>query len=223
MSITGKQIAMARILLDLSQEDLAEKIGIARKTINRIENGQSPGSTATMNKIKTYFENNGIEFTHGEGTRKYTGQVKVLKGNDGFSAFLDDVYSSAKEHGSRTKPFPIYVSNARHSNWIKWMGEDRWKAHVKRMINIRDQFDIRIITKEGDTYFPASDYSSYKWFPESLWNEQSFYSYGPKLAFLNFLKDEVKVMILEQKEFAEGYRVLFNIAWNRVAIDPPKT
>ncbi len=222
MKISGKQIAMARILLDLNQKDLADKLGMARKTIMRIENHQSPGSSTTLEKIKTFFENHGLQFHEGNGVKEQTGDIQILKGKDGFSQFLDNVYETCLSEGTKTNPVKIDIYNAKHSNWLKWMGDERWKNHTKRMTKIKEKMDIRILVKEGDPFFPAKDYSEYKWFPEKLWNEQSFYSYGSKLAFLNFEKDHVKVMILNQSDFTRGFQALFNIAWTSIAIQPHK-
>ena len=40
MNITGKQIAMARILLDLSQKDLADDLSIARAPLALWQRGE---------------------------------------------------------------------------------------------------------------------------------------------------------------------------------------
>jgi hypothetical protein len=100
------------------------------------------------------------------------------------------------------------------------MGPEKWKKHVERMIKIKDKFDIRIIVKENDEFFPASAYSKYRWFPASLFNDRTFYSYHEKLAFLNFREHDVDITIMRQPEFAAGYRTLFKIAWDHVAREP---
>ena len=220
MPITGKQIAMARILLDLSQKDLADKLSITRKTIMRVENNQSPGSTRTMDKIQTYFENNGLEFTKREGVQRSAKALTILSGHQGFSDFLDDVYQTAILDGTPHKPAEVYLSNVHHQNWIDWMGPKKWKKHTDRMTKQKEIMDVRIIVKENDYNFPANAYSQYKWFPENIFNEKSFYSYGNKLAFLDFKEDDLQITIMQHKEFSEGYRALFKIAWNHFAKKP---
>ena len=220
MKITGKQIAMARILLGLNQQDLADALGIARKTILRIENEQSPGSTKTLASIQRFFEHRGLEFTPKEGVQRSESRLQILKGHQGFSDFLDDVYETSIAFGTSAQKAPVYLSNVHHQNWVDWMGDDKWANHVRRMTDKRNVLDVRIIVKDGDLNFPASDYSQYKWIPETFFNKKSFYSYGDKLAFLDFKKEDVHVTIMEHAEFAEGYRALFNIAWHHFAKTP---
>ncbi len=81
--------------------------------------------------------------------------------------------------------------------------------------------DVRIIVKEGDYDLPAREYSEYRWIPEEIFSDNSFYSYHDRLAFLNFREDNVEIMIMRHEEFAQGYRNLFLIAWEKVARPPP--
>ena len=47
----GKKIKIARVELDLSQTDLAKKIGTNQKSISRYENGDAFPSVPTLAKI----------------------------------------------------------------------------------------------------------------------------------------------------------------------------
>ena len=218
MPITGKQIIMARVLLDLSQKDLADKLNITRKTIMRVENNQSPGSTRTMDKIQTYFENNGLEFIEGDGVKRQTGEIRTLQGTDGFKTLLDEVYEAAKDLGG-----DICLYNAKPKNWIKWVGHEwYYNHHVPRMNKYKNKINFKTTVMEGDQNYIGNSFAEYRWFPAKLWNEHSFYAYGNKLAFMNFNNENVKILILDQKEFADGFRTLFNNAWDRIAIKPPK-
>lgn len=62
---TGTQIKSARTLLKWSQEDLANKSGIALGSIRRIENqaGSVTGNKGTLEKLLTTLEKNGIELS----------------------------------------------------------------------------------------------------------------------------------------------------------------
>ena len=220
MTITIAQIRGARGILDWSQQDLSDRTGISATSIGSIEKGHTTPRAKTLEKIRGAFESNGIEFLGLDGVRQQSNYVQTLSGGDGFSAFLDDVYQTAIKFGTPDKPVEVFLSNVVHENWIKWMGPEKWKNHTDRMTKDKDVMDVRIIVKEGDQNFPASDYSKYKWFPDPLFNDKSFYSYHDKLAFLNFQKDDVEILIMRQPEFAEGYRTLFKIAWDQLATDP---
>lgn len=220
--LTIEQIRAGRALLDWSQSDLADHAGLSQTGIARIENGTNKPNSKTLQKIMSAFDLADVEFLGTTGVKKRTGEVKTYRGSEGFSFFLDDVYNTAIQHGTKEHPTEVFLSNVVHENWIKWMGPEKWKNHTDRMTKDQDVMDVRILVKHGDTNFPASAYSKYKWFPEELFNDKSFYSYHDKLAFLNFMEDDVEIMIMRHADFAEGYRNLFRSAWDGAATQPPQ-
>ncbi len=219
MDITKEQCRAARALLNVNQSELADAIEIGRLTIVRFESDDedSSPSLSTLNKIKTYFDNRGIEFIEG-GVRK-TSTIITLRNKDGFKTFLDDVYYTATKHGTKENPCEIFLSNVVHNNWIKWMGADKWLEHTARMERNKDLIDVRILIKEGDLNFPASSYSKYKWTPKERFRGKSFYSYHDKLAFMHFKEDSVTITVIKQADFAEGYRNHFIDTWNHASIE----
>ena len=62
--LTGQQIRMARSALKWSARELAERTGLAMKTIQRIEATDSTPASyfSTLTDLKTCFEAAGIEF-----------------------------------------------------------------------------------------------------------------------------------------------------------------
>jgi transcriptional regulator with XRE-family HTH domain len=215
---TIEQIRAARALLDWSQSDLAEHADLSQTGIARIENGTNQPNSQTLNKIKSAFENAEIEFLGTSGLRKKSGEIKTYRGTEGFRAFMNDVYETTKEHGGE-----IRVSNVNEKNWYKWMGEEEYKAHAERMKAIKEKFSFKIIIEDGDWFFIANEFAEYRWFPKELFNDQSFYAYGSKLALINFKTDDVIIMILDQKNFTSSFAILFDIAWNYVAKKPQKS
>ncbi|MFK7839779.1 MAG: helix-turn-helix transcriptional regulator [Bdellovibrionales bacterium] len=217
MKISAKQIAMARILLDLSQKELADSLNIARKTIMRIENEQSPGSSTTLEKIKNFFENNEIEFQEGDGVKRQTKEIRTLKGTDGLKIFLDETYTYLKEHGGI-----VCLHNAKPNYWYQWLGQEWYATHVERMANIKEKIEFRITSEENNSLFISEGFAEYRWFPEEFFSDQPIYSYADIIAFVNF-EEELTINILKNEKFAKGFQGLFNIAWDRVAIKPPPT
>ena len=128
-----------------------------------------------------------------------------------------EVYEAARDFD-----LPICLHNARPQNWYKWMGEEEYKKHSERMSALQKPIDVRITAKEGNYNFIASAFAEYRWLPEDKFNEQSFYAYGDKLAFLTFSEDDVDIKILQKMQFANGFRVLFNNAWDTIAQIPPE-
>ncbi|MFC3691561.1 helix-turn-helix domain-containing protein [Chenggangzhangella methanolivorans] len=65
--VNERQIKAARSLLDWSQQELAERAGIARFTLIKIETGEARAQEATISKIVAALENEGIVFFETEG------------------------------------------------------------------------------------------------------------------------------------------------------------
>ncbi len=214
---TIEQIRAARALLGWSQGDLAEKSGLSQTGIARIENGTNQPNSRTLQKINSAFENADIEFLGESGLRKKTGEIKVLRGQEGFRAFMDDVYEKASTIGGE-----IALFNGIPALFYKFLGEEWYRNHSERMEEIKDNFTFKIIVREAEDLFIASSFAEYRWFPDRLFHEQTFYAYGNSLAFMSFTEDDVEIRILPQTEFADSFRVLFNIAWDHVAIVPDK-
>jgi transcriptional regulator with XRE-family HTH domain len=214
---TIEQIRAARALLDWSQSDLADRADLSQTGIARIENGTNQPNTQTINKIKAAFESAGIQFIGMYGVNKRTNEVKTLRGVEGLKTLVDDIYATAKsaydKNGNAVGVIDLY--NAKPQNWHKWLGKEWWDMHAERMTALGPKVQ-RILTVEGETYFISSNFSEHKQFPAELFSDQSIYAYGNKLAFVTF-DENVTVNILESGEFCDGFRVLFNIAWERVA------
>jgi len=62
---TYKQVKAARMLLSMSQEDLAKASGVGRATIDRFESGK-PILPDTLAKISDALDRRGIVFTNGD-------------------------------------------------------------------------------------------------------------------------------------------------------------
>lgn len=214
--LSVEQIRAARALLDWSQTDLADHAGLSQTGIARIENGTNQPNTKTLRKIEMAFEIGGVEFLGKTGVRLSTGEIKVLRGRDGFVQFMDDVYQASKAAGGE-----VCLHNAKPQNWIKWLGEDWWNMHSKRMKELEDHVRFKITAEEGNKEFISSNFAEYRWFPPDLFHEDSIYAYGKKLAFVNFTTEEVLIRVLEDDSFAKAFKVLFNIAWDKVARIPP--
>jgi DNA-binding XRE family transcriptional regulator len=62
------QIRAARAWIGLSQEELADEAGVARRTVIRLENSEEPRSDRIMEKLQIALEKHGIEFLY-EGSK----------------------------------------------------------------------------------------------------------------------------------------------------------
>lgn len=60
----GKKIKLARVELDMTQTDLANKIGANQKSVSRYENGLSTPELETMEKIAKVLKKPVDHFLH---------------------------------------------------------------------------------------------------------------------------------------------------------------
>lgn len=209
---TIEQIRAARALLGWSQHDLADKANLSQTGIARIENGTNQPNSKTIAKIEAAFDKADVEFLGSSGVRKRTGEVRTIKGSDGFKQLLDEVYEAAKEGDDN-----MCLFNGVPPLFYKWLGEDWYQMHAKRMTALNTGFKLKIIVKETENLLIGNSFAEYRRFPQELFNEKTFYAYGDKLAFMHFKEDDLTIQIMDQREFSESFRVLFNIAWDKVA------
>lgn len=216
MLTSGKQIAAARQLLGWSQADLADKAGISKPSIIRMEKELHSVKHEVQHSVETIFDRNGIEFTH-RGVQEKSYSIKHFYGSDGFRDFMWDVYNTSCEMGG-----PICLYNARPFYWYKWLGKEWYDDHAKRMASLGSKIQFHAISQENDDMFIANSFGEYRWLSKDLFLDKSFYAYGNKLGFLNFEKESLNIFVVEHEDFAKAFRVLFDIAWEYKAIIPPK-
>ncbi|MDD3019410.1 MAG: helix-turn-helix transcriptional regulator [Alphaproteobacteria bacterium] len=205
--ITTAQIRGARGVLNWSQGDLSERTGISSTSIGSIENGLTQPRDSTIQLIQKAFEDSGIEFLPDDGIRKKTGFINFYRGENGFSAFYDDIYETAK---ALNKPLEFLVSNVDEQEFMKW-GKEVFDPHSKRM-NDLGNISYKILVQEGDTNFIASAYAEYRWLPREFFSSVPFYVYGGKLAIILF-ETELTVMVLEYPTITDAYRKQFEAIW----------
>lgn len=214
--ISCHQIKAARALLDWSQNDLAESIDVSLPTLRNIEKGGS-AKLETLKKIKSVLELKGIEFGENDGVKRRSTVLRTLEGQEGYWKFYDDVYETVKTSGGE-----ILVSNVDEREFDKWLGE-RWELQKNRMIELSKEqdFNIKILIKEGDRHFTVPEYAEYKWTPKDRFSEIPFYVYGNKLAIILFEPQNVSISIINNPKIASAYKKQFEVMWDQ-AIDIPK-
>lgn len=214
--ITPGQIRAARGLLRWSQGDLGEKAGISVPAIANIEMEKQQPTIATLEKIERAFTLAGIEILANGGVAPKQADITTFKGKIGFEQFMDDVYETARDVGG-----DICLHNAKPSHWDKWLGDDWFEMHKKRMHELKGKYTLKITCVEGDQLeTTSSSYAEYRWISRSLFSDRAFYCYGNKLAFLNISDADIQIIVLDQPEFAEGFKGIFEIIWENAAHTP---
>lgn len=184
------------------------------QTISSFEQDVGSPTKRTLQTITETFEQHGVEFTDG-GVRKIKSEILHFEGADGFRNFMNDVYEIAKSQGGE-----ICLHNAKPANWIKWLGVE-WNAmHTQRMLEL-GKLNFKITAGHND-YQMIGKHAEYRWLPQGMWNDQSFYAYGDRIALLNFEENSINIVVMRNKKFSDGFRKLFNVTWDNVAIVPPR-
>ena len=210
---TIEQIRAARALIGWSQGKLANQSGLSQTGIARIENGTNHPNSSTIDKIVNAFNSHDIEFLGETGVKKRTHEVRILQDSNGFREFMNDVYMVIKSTG-KDKFNEICVSNVDERNWIKWMGEEVYEEHAKKMSALPKNYSFKIFIQEKDDFFIANKFAEYKYVPKNYFTDHSFYVYGDKLALIDF-SNEVVINIINNPRWAESFRRLFNYAWDK--------
>ncbi len=214
MLITADQIRAARGLINWSQTDLAHRTGLAVPTIANIELGKQIPGKGTIEKIIDAFALGGIVFLENEGVQKQKESVQTFSGKKDFEKFFDLVYSVASTIGGS-----IYVSNVDEKLFDEGIENSFDEFHIGRMTEIRKNIDFRVLLKEGDTYFPASSYATYKWLDEKQFANVPFYVFGNYLGIIFFI-EEPTVILIKNQNVADLYRKKFLIQWKGAKTPP---
>ena len=209
--ITPTQMRAARAMLDVSQGHVADFLGIAANTLSKIESGQSDVSVSRNAEIQRFYEREGIAFVENEGVKWNTNQIITYEGQTGIREFFDDVYEEASDGCE------INLFNGVPHLLVKWLGEDFYKMHADRMAPLKNKIDFKIIVEDAVTNFIASGFAEYRWFPKEMFSDRTIYIYGGKVGFFTFTEDDVSIRVFDNAELATSMKVLFGIAWDKVA------
>lgn len=216
MEITAQQLRSARAFLDVSRNDVSAATGVGVQTLADLENGKTDSPrVSTLETLRLFYESRGIEFTDEGGIRPRKVIVQQYQGAEGFRKFMDDVYEVAKTQGGE-----ICLHNADPAHWLRWLGIEWNTMHTNRMLKL-GKLNFKITAGHNDHNL-IGKHAEYRWLPREMWNDQSFYAYGDRIALLNFEKETIHIVVMHSIKFADGFRKLFNVAWNSVASVPDK-
>ena len=216
MSLTPEQIRAGTALLGMTQKSLAEATGITRANLNKFDKGLSRFRIDTMNKLVTFFDNNGIQFTNNNGAEfKPKTEITKLHGHQGFVAFSKDVMRVTETIGGE-----ICVSGVEEHLFDKWRGNFA-QEYLEKMEEIRktSNFSFKILVSEEERHYTASDYAEYRYVSADSFTSTPFYVYGNRLAMILFEPDNVTIYVIKNTSLAEAQRKQFNIVWNKLYKD----
>lgn len=212
MIFSISQIRAACGLLDWSASDLAEKIGVSKQMMSAYLAGKSGVSTQNLEKIAHVFDVEGIEFTSEDGVKRKSLRTQTFHGQAGMIEFMRLVYEEARDKGGE-----FCVSNVDETLFTARFGKEEDEIYTKRMSDIKGQYAFKVLIKEGDTNFVASEYAEYRWIPKEQFHSVPFYVFGNSLAFLIF-GEQTTVHVIHNADIADAQRIQFNLAWEGAKI-----
>ncbi len=218
--ITGRQIRAARALLDWDSVMLAEKAGLTRQTISRIESDIVQPQEATLARLMVAFGQSGIEFIENSGVRLKPQSVEVLSDTSGFTRFYEYVYEEISKFGGM-----VCVSGVDEKLFSKYrLNPEVHRERMRELCARRQDITMRILVEEGDYNFVATSYASYRWQEKKYFSKASFYVFGSSLALISFDSQPPPLIILiKSAAFADAYRNAFDIAWNNAVVPPERS
>lgn len=202
--IVGHQIRAARALLDWTAQVLAEKVGLSREAINKIEDGAVQARAKNLADIRRMLEKHGIEFIGSRGAAFADDQIVTITGENVFVRLLDNIIATLhKTEGAealfacvddKASP-PIVVENYRRLR----------KAGTA----------MRSLVRAGDTYLMGK-LSEYRCLPVEHFHNNATVIYGNKFATVirdPETGDDTAVIIIHNSHVAAAQRNLFEFMW----------
>jgi transcriptional regulator with XRE-family HTH domain len=208
MRLTPSQLRAARGLLDLTQEALAERAGVALDSVKKFENGRTrklqDRSERAMIRV---LEEGGVEFLDNDGTRRRDDVVRVLEGKNAYLRFLDELYYAV--HDTKDEVLFLNVDDSISS-----------PAVVEANLRIRNAgVPCRYLCEENPKRldFPVEDYRG---IPSEFFRNGLQIVYKDSVAML--FNSLPRVLILKNEELADSIRKLFEMVWLTHSLPEPR-
>lgn len=204
MAISGNQVVAARGLIRISQEELAQKVGIAKSTLVRFEREEGEARPAVRDSIETALRDMGVDFIGDFGVQIKKNAIQEFLGSDCIEKVEDDIFETLKHTGGE-----VLVYGAEEDKATDY---DRFHVEREKKFNITE----KIIAKESSTVFLQSK-NCYRTFPDDEFTHAYFYVYGDKLAIITSPEypSIFQAIIINNRSLAETYRKQFMRSWEK--------
>jgi transcriptional regulator with XRE-family HTH domain len=205
IAITGKQIAAARSLANWTAAQLAERAGLSRDGVMKIEADAVQPREGTLADIRAAFSDAGIEFID-RGVRWKDDAVRVLEGEDAYLDMLEDVHKTLHKKGGEVL-------------WLCSNDQVPLKGEYEAEVRIREagiRFRSLIEESKNETVWPRSEYRQ---IPSRYFHHNLQVIYANKVA--QVLEGGKRILIVDNRELAAAARNLFDLIWSLMKM-PPK-
>jgi transcriptional regulator with XRE-family HTH domain len=198
LSLAGKQITAARALADLTVAELAERAGLSRDVIMKIEAGTVQPREGTIADITRALAAAGVEFTE-KGARWIDDVIRVLDGEDAYLRMLDDVHQVTRKAGGEVL---FFCSDDRSTRPGEEEAEERIRSNGVR---------FRCLIEAGNN-FTRWPHKEYRQIPKEYFNHDLQVIYGDKVA--QMINGGEKILIVRNASLATTARNVFNLLWS---------
>ncbi|MGE4351112.1 MAG: helix-turn-helix domain-containing protein [Bdellovibrionales bacterium] len=209
--LSAAQIRAAMSLLLWENRDLAKLCDVSTQTISNIKRGATRAQPRVLEAIRKALETAGVEFFDQTGVRMKQDGVDIFHGKEGFKKLFMLILSQVEQYGGK-----VYVSGVDERQFVKHQAEFA-DVYMKRMVQLvkkRKDIQFKILVCEGDTYFAASKYATYRWQSKESYNPNPIYVFADYLALISFQGENApKVILIRSPAFADAYRKLFLSQW----------
>ena len=200
MHTDGKQIAAARQLFGWSQADLADRAGVSKPSIIRMEKDLNSVKYDVQSHVQRAMELSKIEFID-SGIRINEKIVSIIEGNDCYLKLLDEAFIAlAPTKGEFLKS----GANERRSS----------KAVINKLNEMRDAgITFRSLLKNKDTYMNGP-HEEYRWMDDDLYVDSDVkVIFSNKVAYLMSWLSTYRIIVIEDEKIAEENKRTFNYIW----------
>jgi len=208
--IKGKQIAAARQLAGFTLDELADRSGVSRSTLVKIEASAVQPREGTLADILKTFTIAGVEFVEG-GVRWIGDTIRTFEGDDAYLRLLDEVYHTLHRQQGGEALF-ICVDDAVSTPDIVTANNRIREGGIK----------CRYLCSEEAQRF---DYAlrDYRLIPERYYTNSVMVVFDDKVATLSDASNSV--IIVRDIHQANMLRGLFELIWQQSPSPrpPPKS
>jgi transcriptional regulator with XRE-family HTH domain len=209
--ITSRQIRAARGLIGWTQANLAESTALSRSTIAAIENDTGNPTLDIINRIRTVFEDNQVEFLSQEGVRF---RQPIIYEDDLPGAnrrLLEDIYTVSTKFKFKTNVSDILIFGLQEEDAERSV-EQYLTNHIERLMAAG--LHEKILCGPATRTFVAPR-AWYRRLPDLDPSQSPIHIFGDKVAIVHWRPKEF-VIVIESKPIAATCRAMFYQLWNRV-------
>jgi uncharacterized SAM-dependent methyltransferase len=216
--LSEQQSTRALGLSGIRQDELATPADLTNQGIMNNQDASILSNEGTMTDVmRVYSDRQGAILENGGVTLSGL-KIQTFEGRQGFSKFYETIH----EH-LRSGSGDICVSGVDERLFAKYReNPESHRSHMAKLVKQHPHLKMRILIEEGDYYFTAASYASYRWQPNQSFSPTAFYVFGDYLALISFTHPPAPlVLLVRSAAFAQAYRHSFDLAW-QAAIEPPK-